>query len=234
MPFRLLKRWADYSKIRSLLHNRTGIFLGRVYYFIGFSNVICASVSAVTQFVDFCTDDTSWPPLKTTTALFAVFASMFSGFQTFSGFDKTSNQHLEASAKYDCIRRNIEEHIITLDEQGEINKGGSIELISKVKEELNNLSQLGLSVPKWIENQCKNDIDDALSDLTILSSPRQMPIQERQSIEEQKQPEKSQISSQNNDFQDEFTEAVREKLKQRQTNAEAFQLSRLNTECKDS
>jgi hypothetical protein len=216
----LLRKWADYCRLRSIMHQRTSSVYEWGHYVIGPLTIASSSVAAITQFANVgtnsCDSNGSWNSFDIAVIVFVLLSSVFSGLQTFFRFDKTSTQHRSACTKYELLQHDIEEQLSL----NESDRTPVIEFIRSSKAELNALSALNLSIPTYVINHYMRDVDAVLNTTTATAVP---PCNTgTRAITEVK-------ATIEDDYQDEYAEAIRSKLQQRQEKIIEYQLNRLNT-----
>lgn len=244
----LVRKWADYCRIRSIMHERTGALYEKGHYIVGPLTVISSSIAAITQFANIgnqsCSDgQNEWNSFAIAVVVFVLLSSVFSGLQTFFRFDKTSTQHRTASAKYGALQRDLEEQLSLQIRDRDLSQ----ELIRTTKKELNTLSSLNLTIPAFVANKYVRDVDAVLAtvappsqqpsapntDVIIPVSTATPPTEllkqkDTLNLESQKGLKTEKDVVEEEDYQDEFAEAIREQLHDRQTKIEAYQLNRLS------
>lgn len=239
----LVQKWCDYSRIRAIMHQRTGSLYEWGHYTIGPLAVVVGSVSAITQFANLgstesdttnCTATTD-PSFAVAVVVLTVLSSVLSGLQTFFRFDKTSTQHRTTANKYECLQHDLEQQL-ALDAS---DRTPPLEFIQSTKQQLNDLSASNLSIPTCLLNRYLRDVDHVL-DATPAMEPRRLRIVVTPATRgpdevppphalDPVEPEAEEEKDLSSDYQDEFADAVRKQLRQRQDKIEAYQLSRLET-----
>jgi len=203
--------------------------------------------------------ETVWTPFNVVVIVFAVLSSIFSGLQTFFRFDKISTQHKTVATKYECLQRDIEEqlsysatnnvNVAALRHSVEQQRGNPcnadsprvapqrafasgprrereeaypipmVDFIANTKRELATLAALNLSIPMCIVNRYVDQVKELSSTLESVLTP--LPSQHDKCI--------SDHDEKGDDFQDEYTEAIRRRLEQQRSAEEMYQLNRLAT-----
>ncbi len=237
----LVQKWCEYSRIRAIMHHRTGSLYEWGHYTIGPLTVMVSSVSAITQFANLgstnpnttnCTANSdTWSSFAVAVVVLTVLSSLLSGLQTFFRFDKTSTQHRTTANKYECLQHDLEQQL-ALDACDRVSP---LEFIQSTKQQLNDLSASNLSIPTFLLNQYLRDVDHVLDATPVVESRRLRIVvtpatqgPDEATLPHATDPEEDEkdLSS---DYQDEFADAVRRQLRQRQDKIEAYQLNRLET-----
>jgi len=205
------------------MHQRTASWYDVGHYTLGPLAVIVTSISAITQFSESKNDCDGWNNQAIAAAILTVMGSVIAGFITFFRFDRTSTQHRSTAAKYEAVQRDIEE-VLSFDAQ---NREDPVTFISRQKKELNALVALNLSIPSCIINRYVKDVDAMLNGISRGDLPSERPLEQQRTLTiapPQKEEEKKE-----DDYQDEFAEAIRQRLAERQEKVEIYQLNRLST-----
>ena len=104
----ILSKWKDRAKNIQDCHYDASATLKNLHYLTGLPLVVLSVVSASNLLAKAETIESFAPYFDLTAAILGVLVTVLAAIQTFLGFEKRSEIHYRAGAKYGSIKREIE------------------------------------------------------------------------------------------------------------------------------